>query len=329
MGSSGLSCEDGRIAATVSYGVPLLHPRPTADPSEGRFAACVACGYDLRGLPPDGLCPECAYSIARSLEGTHLLRAADPAWLGLVFRGLKWLSLASAAGEVVVIVYLLFLVVTMVLSIMSAVGRAIPAWISTAAAWPVLIVMGSGLVVMAIAHTGGCIFLSSATVPRFSPSQWARRGVRTAGVLLFAMGAYGVVLGRNAYRLPPGILLMHRAVFQAAAIWYLLSLHTTVQGLERRTTRWTVEVRIKHLRARRSLWALAILMIAGTWGPMLASRFTIPDESWGFTLTLLALAVMRPMLGRVRDNVAAEFAIAQARELAPVSPVPVAEPDHR
>ena len=42
--------------------------------------SCVHCGYNLRGLTTDKLCPECGTPIARSIHG-NLLRFADPAWL--------------------------------------------------------------------------------------------------------------------------------------------------------------------------------------------------------------------------------------------------------
>lgn len=48
---------------------------------------CIHCGYNLRGLAPDGRCPECGTSIARSIHG-DLLSAADPAWLTRVSQGL-------------------------------------------------------------------------------------------------------------------------------------------------------------------------------------------------------------------------------------------------
>ncbi len=41
---------------------------------------CTRCGYNLRGLTLDKLCPECATLIARSIHG-NLLRYADPEWL--------------------------------------------------------------------------------------------------------------------------------------------------------------------------------------------------------------------------------------------------------
>ncbi len=47
---------------------------------------CNHCGYNLRGLPTEGRCPECGTEVARSLRG-DLLSAADPAWLERVNRG--------------------------------------------------------------------------------------------------------------------------------------------------------------------------------------------------------------------------------------------------
>jgi hypothetical protein len=41
---------------------------------------CTRCGYNLRGLGPEGNCPECGAAVAVSIGG-QLLRFADPAWL--------------------------------------------------------------------------------------------------------------------------------------------------------------------------------------------------------------------------------------------------------
>jgi hypothetical protein len=40
---------------------------------------CIKCGYNLRGLSSNGLCPECGNGIAISLQGRKL-SDADPAW---------------------------------------------------------------------------------------------------------------------------------------------------------------------------------------------------------------------------------------------------------
>jgi len=47
-------------------------------------APCIQCGYNLRTLLADAVCPECAYPIAQSLRG-DFLRFARPNWV----RGLR------------------------------------------------------------------------------------------------------------------------------------------------------------------------------------------------------------------------------------------------
>lgn len=48
---------------------------------------CIHCGYNLRGLTPGGMCPECGNPIAESLRG-DLLRYANSKWLRRVQWGL-------------------------------------------------------------------------------------------------------------------------------------------------------------------------------------------------------------------------------------------------
>ena len=53
---------------------------------------CVGCGYDLRGLESQGVCPECATPIERSVAG-NLLAYADPEWVARVAKGQRHVSL--------------------------------------------------------------------------------------------------------------------------------------------------------------------------------------------------------------------------------------------
>ncbi len=52
---------------------------------------CRRCGHNLRGLKPDGRCPECGAAVAKSLHG-DLLCLADPAWLERLRRGGRLLA---------------------------------------------------------------------------------------------------------------------------------------------------------------------------------------------------------------------------------------------
>lgn len=47
---------------------------------------CMQCGYNLRGLPRTGACPECGHPVAMSLQGDWL-RFAERSWLHRVARG--------------------------------------------------------------------------------------------------------------------------------------------------------------------------------------------------------------------------------------------------
>lgn len=70
-----------------------------------RGVACIVCEYELGGLAADGVCPECATAIERSLRGDWL-RHEEPRWLARVARGLRlmrWGVLCAALGFVSVI----------------------------------------------------------------------------------------------------------------------------------------------------------------------------------------------------------------------------------
>jgi hypothetical protein len=58
---------------------------------------CARCAYSLRGLPADGVCPECAFSVAESVECSAMALASAlpplPPWLR-VYRSAQ---LAAAA----------------------------------------------------------------------------------------------------------------------------------------------------------------------------------------------------------------------------------------
>jgi hypothetical protein len=52
--------------------------------------SCIACGYNLRGLSPDSICPECATPIGRSIKG-DLLRFCPPDWVETLASGMNWI----------------------------------------------------------------------------------------------------------------------------------------------------------------------------------------------------------------------------------------------
>jgi hypothetical protein len=64
--------------------------RPLGSAAAHRLATqdvpCLRCGYNLRGLKIDGLCPECGAPIARSLHG-NLLGYSAPEYVAKLQAG--------------------------------------------------------------------------------------------------------------------------------------------------------------------------------------------------------------------------------------------------
>lgn len=72
----------------------------------GEDIPCRRCSYNLRGLRPDGLCPECGTPVGLSTR-LPLLCYADPDWLRKVVRGLTiilWMILVSILATVLAVV---------------------------------------------------------------------------------------------------------------------------------------------------------------------------------------------------------------------------------
>lgn len=67
----------------------------TSAPPIDSDTPCGRCGYNLRGLSPDGQCPECGTPIAPSL--THWLAHADPQWRRKLAAGALLTAVAAPA----------------------------------------------------------------------------------------------------------------------------------------------------------------------------------------------------------------------------------------
>src|SRR5262245_48902409 len=82
-------------------------------PGRRRPIPCLGCGYDITGLPREGVCPECALPLRDTLEDAKLLRSIEwsavcriylgihmIAWLPVIFvllQPLTWLLIILAA----------------------------------------------------------------------------------------------------------------------------------------------------------------------------------------------------------------------------------------
>lgn len=58
---------------------------------------CLRCGYDLTGLPREGVCPECALPLKETLEASTLLRSWPPEDIRRIHRALRLLAWSPTA----------------------------------------------------------------------------------------------------------------------------------------------------------------------------------------------------------------------------------------
>lgn len=63
-----------------------MSEHPTANDRVETSVQCIKCGYDLVGLEPTGVCPECGAPVEQTLQGT-LITHARPEYLAKLHRG--------------------------------------------------------------------------------------------------------------------------------------------------------------------------------------------------------------------------------------------------
>ncbi|MCK6477505.1 MAG: serine/threonine protein kinase, partial [Phycisphaerales bacterium] len=85
----GLSREQEPVAVLAPVATPQLD-------GVAEHVPCADCGYDLRGVSREGVCPECGLSIEASLDPARLV-FADRDWLTRVRRGMFEVLLAPIA----------------------------------------------------------------------------------------------------------------------------------------------------------------------------------------------------------------------------------------
>lgn len=59
--------------------------------------SCLSCGYNLRGLAPRQICPECSHAVFLSILGDWL-EYSDPAWVNRVVSGIRWILWSLIGG---------------------------------------------------------------------------------------------------------------------------------------------------------------------------------------------------------------------------------------
>lgn len=85
---------------------------------------CRRCGYDLKSLPTDAVCPECATPVIRSLRG-HLFEFADPEYLRGLWRGTVVIEVATIAGMTAAMLLVALIVFKSILAGVNA-GGSVP-----------------------------------------------------------------------------------------------------------------------------------------------------------------------------------------------------------
>jgi len=94
---------------------------------------CHRCGYDVRGLSVDGMCPECNFPVRQSVRG-NILIYSDPRWLRGVARGAQWMGWAGLIGLIVAVAWLFTTYSLFSLGLFAAVVLfLIGAWMATSA----------------------------------------------------------------------------------------------------------------------------------------------------------------------------------------------------
>lgn len=125
-------------ASEPSSSLPLgQKPAPVqGDDGEARCMVnhdllCVMCGYQLRGLPREGDCPECGASIERAYDADHLDLAKPSVVMRMAIGGtLFWLSLIVAGLEL-----LLSRVIPFAIPLTHGMAIGIPACLFAVGVW--------------------------------------------------------------------------------------------------------------------------------------------------------------------------------------------------
>src|SRR5262245_1454422 len=69
---------------------------------------CRHCGYNLRGQPESGKCPECATPVALSTRA-NLLKFADPAWVRVLALGASIVGYAIVGALLAIVLLMVVL----------------------------------------------------------------------------------------------------------------------------------------------------------------------------------------------------------------------------
>lgn len=105
-------------------------------------ARCAVCGYMLRGLAPEGRCPECGTPVLRSIQG-NLLKFSAPEYLKSLHRGLVLVLFAIVAQILLVVLQIAVPITSMIILGVGARGAGGPTSPGAAFAAPIMFAMAA------------------------------------------------------------------------------------------------------------------------------------------------------------------------------------------
>lgn len=110
--------------------LPTVEVLTSADGALEKDMFCSRCGYNLRGLTLEGLCPECGSPVSRSVHG-NLLRFAHPEWINKLRKGIAvklWGMLIGLGIGVIAGISVVLAMPPVIISIVSLVGGLFGLW---------------------------------------------------------------------------------------------------------------------------------------------------------------------------------------------------------
>ena len=185
---------------------PQSAPPTVALDSAGRVAEdvrCRSCGYNLRGISPQGRCPECQTEVGRSIRA-GVLRACDRYWVRQLAGGVSWII-----GWILFGVFLLLG--------WRFVGRVL-------AITPGLVII-LGLLVIGVGLVGGWMITAADPDGAAAERRVSARRVARYTMVTWAL-SYGAIIGISVTRtLVPGPWMTALPVMLGVAAYVALCIH--------------------------------------------------------------------------------------------------------
>ncbi len=242
--------------------------------------SCVECGYDLRGLPAEGRCPECGTPVETSRR-RPLLRHADPHYV-------RTLALAAA------VCLLALLIDALMLSVLAA-WRVYRGPLGVAA---LLTLLSISRWSVAALHTTSTVLITTRESPD-APAEWLRRLLPPVTAAYYATALafeYFIDLPRPAARLvSAGLLYAGLIVISMETAWY----RRLASRLPRRGVRTLLTVGLWGIPLLHVVWLIGIFVL------LLRATGVGPEAHTGVKVSLSMWAVMQDALSvRMPDQAA-------------------------